>query len=143
MSDAQHPVFKLKRPCANCPWRKDVARFLSPERYRELAAVVLLNGESFHCHKTVDYSEPEGQIVDTSKLCAGAMIMARKLGSDLQIVQIAQRLGIHTEVKLDMEAPVYDTLSGFVTGSDNNEEANSALASTLRTEHAQKLREKL
>lgn len=135
-------VFKLKRPCADCPWRKDVYRYLSPGRYKELAHDVILQGRSFHCHKTVDYSEEEGLVTETSKMCAGAMILARKAGFDLQAIQLAERLGLCPPVQLDMSAPIYDSVSGFVTGIELSGSADQLFASRLRHEHAQKLREK-
>jgi hypothetical protein len=46
--------FALKRPCGNCPFRTDRVPFLSRDRAQEIADS-LLDGASFHCHKTLDY----------------------------------------------------------------------------------------
>lgn len=49
-------MFDLKRPCDNCPFRKEGGIRLHPGRAREIARGQIDNpGMTFPCHKTVDY----------------------------------------------------------------------------------------
>lgn len=94
--------FSVKKPCANCPFRKDgKAIDLQPGR-REQIIEDLLSGKdsTFHCHKTVYRNDgrnhdEEGnyQPVDVSH-CPGAVAVARKYGRDTVMVQVASRLGV-------------------------------------------------
>ncbi len=93
--------FAVRKPCANCPFRKDdKAISLQPGR-REQIIEDLLSGKdsTFHCHKTVYRNDgrnhdEEGnyQPVDVSH-CPGAAAVARKFGRDTVMVQVASRLG--------------------------------------------------
>lgn len=93
--------FALTKPCANCPFRKDVATIdLMPGRKEEIVEG-LLSGEhsTFHCHKTVYRTDGrnhdnEGNYhpVDVCQ-CPGAAAVARKFGRDTVMVQVATRLG--------------------------------------------------
>lgn len=68
-------AFKLpnvKKPCANCPFRKDCRKgWLGKNRSEGIA-----EQESFVCHKTVDYSEEDNQ--EQRKQCAGFMLMKKE-----------------------------------------------------------------
>lgn len=93
--------FAVKKPCANCPFRKDSKAIeLQPGR-REQIIEDLLSGKdsTFHCHKTVYRNDgrnhdDEGNYlpVDVSH-CPGAAALARKFGRDTVMVQVASRLG--------------------------------------------------
>ncbi len=112
----------LKRPCKDCPWRTDVPRYLSPERYKEIAEHLLDRGENFVCHKTVDYSaadEENGDFAHSltgSRTCAGAMIWMQHQGKPNQMMQVMERLGAFDSNRLDMAAPVWRTRKGFEEG---------------------------
>lgn len=48
--------YKLKRPCANCPFRREGGIPLTRGRIREIAGMMLHSqGGSFPCHKTVNH----------------------------------------------------------------------------------------
>jgi hypothetical protein len=91
--------FALRRPCENCPFRKEGAIDLQPGR---LAGIVegLLSGEhtTFHCHKTVHNERLGGEWDDEGNyqpsgqesMCAGAAIYLEKLGRPT----VAMRLGV-------------------------------------------------
>lgn len=65
-------------PCGNCPFRKDVAAYIRPERGREIRAS-LERGEMFPCHKTVDYSnDSDGTVTADSTFCGGALALLEK-----------------------------------------------------------------
>lgn len=99
-------------PCGNCPFRLDVPGYIRPERGQEIRAA-LLQGGTFPCHKTVDYSdEDEGDgprpMGRDERWCAGALITMEHTGGceRNQMVRIASRLGILDLRELDMDAPV-------------------------------------
>lgn len=108
--------FRLKRPCANCPFRVDVPPYLRPERAQEIATSIA-NGATFACHKTtVCDDEGEGELVaaPTSQMCAGAMVAMAKSEQANQAMRIAMRLGILDPDQLDLDAPVVGSLTGLV-----------------------------
>src|SRR5258708_6854075 len=91
--------FALRRPCANCPFRKEGAIDLEPGR---LAGIVegLVSGEhsTFHCHKTVYNGRTGGEWDDygnyrasgTESMCAGAIVYLEKIHRPT----VAMRLGV-------------------------------------------------
>lgn len=94
-------AFALKKPCEDCPFRNDdKAVELSPGRREEIMEGLLSGQDSaFHCHKTVyragasNFNEEGEYKPKDVAMCAGAMALAKKLGRDPQMVQIAERLG--------------------------------------------------
>lgn len=79
-----YPGPRMKRPCANCPFKmlNDGIEYLHPQRYEDILFAVCL-GQPFWCHKTV-YSKPyEGDEPSTYerhyRMCAGAVEAAEKL----------------------------------------------------------------
>ncbi|MPQ69245.1 hypothetical protein [Pseudomonas sp. MWU12-2323] len=86
--------FQLKKPCANCPFRKVGAISLMPGRVEGIIESLISNDhESFTCHKTLnntsvddedDLEEHESEkprsIRDGEKMCAGAATYLMKAG---------------------------------------------------------------
>jgi hypothetical protein len=108
--------FSLVTPCTQCPFRTDVPVFLRPERAQGIAES-LLRGETFPCHKTVDYDVEydEEPNVQDSKVCAGATILLDREGRSMQEVRIAERLNLCDPSQMRTEdAPVYDSLGSWV-----------------------------
>jgi hypothetical protein len=110
--------YTMTKPCKNCPFRTDIAGYLSPARAREIAAG-LLSGATFTCHKTNEFEEgDEGwtETVETpsSQHCGGALIFLEKQERPNQMMRIAERLGLYDMRKLDMDAPVFDSARAFV-----------------------------
>jgi len=112
--------FDLVRPCAQCPFRRDVAPFLTVGRVVELEDALVRQQQTFACHKTVDYDnesdehDEDGEPIDFSddeQHCAGAMILLEKLDKPNQMMRIAERIGRYDREKLDMNAPVYSTFT--------------------------------
>jgi len=62
-----------KKPCANCPYRQDVKPFLHPQRGAELAYICQSKYSTFHCHKTLEHDDDNGDTYagKNSKVCAG------------------------------------------------------------------------
>lgn len=66
----------VKKPCAHCPYRRDVKPFLTPERGEELAYAAENPYNSFPCHKTLESNdEGETEIAASSKMCAGFLTL--------------------------------------------------------------------
>lgn len=93
--------FELKRPCDNCPFRKEGGvRHLAPERVAQIAGAMLdSQGATFACHKTTIAVEIDGEehqgVGQRSQHCAGALIFAEKNGNANQPMRIAERLGLY------------------------------------------------
>ena len=112
--------YRLKTPCKDCPFRKDLPEqlkgWLGKPRAEQLSIDVLKHGSNFPCHKTIhrddtghyEYQEKESQ-------CAGAAIMQIKSNHPSQWMQISERIGFDTGSKnLDLDAPVFDTPEDFI-----------------------------
>ena len=93
--------FALKKPCADCPFRNDDKAISLRDGRREEIIEDLLSGKSstFHCHKTV-YRKGAKNFDDEGlykpkdvAMCPGAMAVARKMGRDPQMIQVAERMG--------------------------------------------------
>lgn len=115
---AQPRPFRLKKPCHHCPFRSDVPKYIRPERAQEIAES-LYAGAEFPCHQTTEHVEHEdgsGETVATkrSAFCAGALITMEREGYSNQMVRVGERLGLHDHERLDMDAPVYDSLTEWV-----------------------------
>jgi len=103
--------FELTKPCANCPFRKDKPFHLCPARAEEIVDSLTRKGQTFPCHKT---TEATGKTEKDHQHCAGALIMLEKTETRNQMVLIAERLGMYSRKKLDMESPVYETPQEFI-----------------------------
>lgn len=114
--------FRLKKACSNCPFRADTPFYgLRPARVREIADS-LRHGDTFSCHKTLDYStestEETGAPAHTAKtqFCAGALATMERAGAPNQAVRIAERLGIYDPTEFDAASiPVYESLDEWET----------------------------
>lgn len=62
----------VKKPCKHCPYRNDVAPFLTNSRAEELAYLAQNSFNSFPCHKTIDY---DNESLEESKMCAGFLTL--------------------------------------------------------------------
>ena len=103
--------FNLRRPCKHCPFRSDRNGFLDAARAREIATL----DASFACHETIDHDDDgDGVVLPDSSHCAGFLIMREKLNKPSQMMRIAERLGLYDRRKLDMDAPVYDSVAEMV-----------------------------
>ncbi len=83
-------MFDLRRPCKDCPFRKDNGgNFqLGEMRVREITDAV-----AFQCHKTVVYGDGKNfDRGDNPQQCAGLMALLHKEGRPNAIMQVAKRL---------------------------------------------------
>ncbi|WP_137726375.1 hypothetical protein [Prescottella subtropica] len=108
--------FALKRPCRDCPFRADRPTFLRPDRATEIADG-LAAGQVFHCHKTVDYTDTDGDSTtdtSTSVFCAGALSVFEADGEPNNAMRVGQRLGLYDPDTLADDVPVYPSLADWV-----------------------------
>ena len=115
--------FDLKKPCTNCPFRKDSRkRWLSKARAQDLVSTVILGDDSFTCHKTVNYEAWNKQDDDTEyqpngeeQFCAGALHLEHKCntGGNLTI-RIARMMKLFEYENLKAGELVFDTAAEFI-----------------------------
>jgi len=114
--------FTLIRPCELCPFRTDCLKGWLKTFSAEIADS-LKNDKTFLCHETTEYEEDYDEdeyetppLKETGKEqhCAGAMILLEKIERPNQMMRIAERLGLYDHTKLDMDAPVFNSLEEFV-----------------------------
>lgn len=115
MSTRTTSAFKLRRPCAKCPFRTDVPGYLRRARAREIAES-LANGATFPCHETTVYDDEDETLVSgpDSQFCAGALIAMEREDAPNQMMRVAERIGVYDREKMDMDAPVVNSLAEFV-----------------------------
>jgi len=78
--------YYTKKPCKDCPFRKDVKPFLTAEFGEELAYSAQNPFNSFPCHKTTvedeDSEDGEMMVTSDSKECAGFITLQINEGMD-------------------------------------------------------------
>lgn len=92
--------FRLKRPCKNCPFRREGGVPLHPKRLEGIIHDLLSDDmATFQCHKTVEYANSacwseDGRYTPTGReaMCAGAAALLWQRG----MPNVAMRLGILT-----------------------------------------------
>lgn len=121
--------FNLKRPCKNCPYRKDcLPGWLGRARADELAADVILGDKTFACHKTVNYAKwdeqedpDEYQHDGTEQFCAGALILEKKAnwGGNFSI-RLGRMFGGFQYENLKGEDLIFDSVAAFIEHHSNS-----------------------
>lgn len=94
---ATHKYLSLKKPCGNCPFRKEGAIDLAPGRFQQIIVTLVSNDtQSFHCHKTVKRDD-DGESIEHPGLrfCAGAMIYLEKIARPSVIQRVGRVLKIY------------------------------------------------
>lgn len=106
-------MFKLKRPCVNCPFRKGQGELfqLHPKRLTEI-----FEGGAFPCHKTVDYDEDEEtgeemHSMEQAQQCAGLMALLWREGRPSQIMRVGMRIDDLEPDDLDPDKEAYATFA--------------------------------
>lgn len=102
-------MFKLKRPCATCPFRKGQGELfgLHGRRLTEIFEAV-----AFQCHKTInhDADDRDGRAGDHPQQCAGLMSLLAREDRPNTIMQIGERLGHFDPAALD-HSDVYASIA--------------------------------
>lgn len=106
--------FRLKKPCGNCPFRKEGAIQLEEGRLENIVdGLVTDDWSTFQCHKTV-HNEKTGGTWDEEgnytasgeeSMCVGAMIYLEKLGRPTVGMRIGRITGHYDPQVL---APLFD-----------------------------------
>lgn len=76
---------------------------------------------TFDCHKTVTYGKGAKSRAAKEALahCAGLLIVLEKSGRPSQMMRIGERLGLYDPTKLDMTAPVFDSIEEAIDAQDS------------------------
>lgn len=97
-------MFRLRKPCGNCPFRKTGAIELQPGRLEGIVADLRDNDMStFQCHKTVHNSKTGGEWSEegdyepsgNEAMCAGAILYLEKIGRPSVGMRIGRVLGVY------------------------------------------------
>lgn len=122
--------YSLRRPCLRCPFRTDVPGYLRRGRAVEIATAIA-KGAEFACHQTtVPDPNDDNALRDdphASKQCAGALIVMEKAETPNQAARVAERIGLYDRDRMDLDAPVFDSLAAFVAhhGEDEDDDEDS------------------
>ena len=108
-----NPLFKLKRPCSSCPFKKG-----NGENFELFTGrlIEILSAPSFQCHNTIDYSESdveESYIVSKDcgpQQCAGLMSLLNREEIPSSIMQVGVRLRALNLEELDPDKEAYETI---------------------------------
>lgn len=95
-------LFRLKKPCANCPFRNDGnAINLSDARFKEIVESITQDDSiTFPCHKTV-YDSDGRETKNQSAYCVGAMAYLYKTGQPNVAMRLGFATGLITESELE------------------------------------------
>jgi hypothetical protein len=110
-------LYSLKKPCSDCPFRKNVTPYLSYERAEEISSGIVDGDGSFSCHKTSTLNRKTNTGKDVQH-CAGAMIIMEKIGKPNQGMRIMERIGLYDRNQLEMDSPVFNNFEEFIKAND-------------------------
>lgn len=99
-------LFKLKKPCENCPFRKHGAIELRPDRVKGIVDGLVKNDQStFHCHKTVHGPKGggDGDLTGEESYCTGALIYLQKIGRPNVAMRLGAALGMFDPASLEAQ----------------------------------------
>lgn len=103
--------FDLKTPCKNCPFRTDIAPYITKERAEEIDLAISEQDATFSCHKHLPRDGKKEQH------CAGALLYLEsqgEYGNPNQLMRISERIGQYDRRLLDFNAPVFNNRKDFV-----------------------------
>jgi len=98
----------MKKPCKNCPFRKDSLQgWLGKDRATEIAKT-----DTFVCHKSVDYENEKNK---SNRLqCAGFMLMRKEESSAVRFAKM-----LHLDLQLSGDDLVFENESEFINHHSN------------------------
>lgn len=121
--------FKLTHPCGDCPFRTDKFFYLPKGRKSEIASDLLFGDKTFICHNTTgeyEWSDEGEETIYTpsgeEQHCAGALIVMAKEMTILNnfMLRLAIQSLLFNPTRLDINAPVYESMEQFVNATDEN-----------------------
>jgi hypothetical protein len=108
-------LFKIKKPCEHCPFRRDVEPFLTTARAEDLGRQLHGDDQSwFACHETTGVKGPKRVPRAKQSHCAGAMIVLWREKRTNVATRLALVFGMISREQLDAPAPVFDSMEEFV-----------------------------
>lgn len=102
-------MFRLKKPCANCPFKAKGAIDLEPGRLAGIVEQLRQDDWStFSCHKSVHNPktggtwDDEGVYTPSGKeaMCAGAMLFLEQIGRPSVGMRIGQLMGLYDPARM-------------------------------------------
>lgn len=88
-------TFKMRKPCSNCPFRREGAIELREGRLQDIKASLIADDhEVFHCHKTLDAREGKA-------MCMGAAAWTNANGRPNLLTRLALFLNVLSQEELD------------------------------------------
>lgn len=106
--------FDLTSPCDTCPFRSNVAPFLTRKRVSHILKEILVSDKTFACHKTVyKRSGSRTRLVDRQH-CAGALIMLYRARWPNWRFLVAGMLGLFNPRRLKLRSQVYATPEAMI-----------------------------
>lgn len=107
-------MYKLKRPCKDCPFVKGSStnQTLAEGRIEEIIDS-LHSDHIFSCHKTINYqtlNDYDNQLQPQNEFCAGALNYLLKEGKPNQPMQISERLGFFNPEELKDKEKIIDII---------------------------------
>jgi hypothetical protein len=111
--------FDIKRPCAHCPFRKDVPGYLHRERASELARQLVDDDLSwFACHETTGVKGGKRVKRSDQSHCMGAAMVLWRQGMPNVATRIALASKLLRVEDLNVSAPVFDSMDQFAKHHD-------------------------
>lgn len=108
MKEKYQDLFKLKKPCENCPFLKEGAIELEEGRLEGIIESIMSDDNTvFHCHKTVhcdsggDWDDEQGyKPSGYESVCAGSLIYLEKHKNPSVTMRIGRALGMYDPKRL-------------------------------------------
>lgn len=110
--------FDIKKPCANCPFRTDIAPFLN--RGPEIAKSLSDDHNWFACHQTTPAGTGKRIKRADQSHCAGAMMVLWREGNPNIAMRLALLTKMITREQLEAPAPVFNSLEEFAAVNGGN-----------------------
>lgn len=114
-------LWKIKRPCEHCPFRRDVRPFLRGSFARQLASLLARDMNWFACHETTGATTGQRITAARQSHCMGAAIVLYRDGQMNLPTRLALYMNMITMDDLDRPAPVFNTLEEFAAHHQKGE----------------------
>jgi hypothetical protein len=105
-------MFNMKKPCKDCPFRKDgtMLKSLGEKRVGGILEGVVNGDDFFSCHKTVDYDNEDHKLTEKNNFCAGALIAIDKADATYRNrnTRIAVMMGIYNPEEMQDKESVIE-----------------------------------
>lgn len=117
-------LFNLKKPCTDCPFRKDsAAGWLGYDRTKDISNTLVSGNGTFSCHKTTGAISGRKVKQEKQSHCYGALQMLRNMEclESGFIFQMAERLlgADFSSIKFDTSI-VFENHIQFIEHHDNS-----------------------